>query len=104
MQIEPLLVPEKLDLDLKIGMNCTVWKFQDFSAIQILREINFEESRSSKTVIFVLFGALNFVNLVKFSLLKVLFLPLFEALNFVDLIYFCIQKVQTFIKIKIHSL
>ena len=34
----------------------TVWKFQDFSIIQILCEINFGESRSSKTAIF---GALN---------------------------------------------
>ena len=30
----------------------TVWKFHDFSVIQILREINFGESRSSKTVKF----------------------------------------------------
>ena len=29
----------------------TVWKFQDFSVNQILREINFEESRSSKTAV-----------------------------------------------------
>ena len=27
----------------------TVWKFQDFSVTQILREINFGECRSSKT-------------------------------------------------------
>jgi len=40
----------------------TVWKFQDVSVIQILREINFRESRSSKTAIF---GALRFINLVK---------------------------------------
>jgi len=56
-----------------------VWKFEDFSVIQILPEINFEKSRSSKTAIF---GAQNFVNLVNFSL----------------------QKVQEFINIKIHSL
>ena len=30
----------------------TMRKFQDFSVIRILREINFEESRSSETVIF----------------------------------------------------
>jgi len=31
----------------------TVWKFQNFYATsQILREINFEESRTSKTAIF----------------------------------------------------
>ena len=49
---------------------------------QILREINFEECGSSKTAVFVIFGALNFVALVNFSL----------------------QKVQTFMKIKIQSL
>ena len=30
------------------GITITVWKFQDFSITQILREINFGESRSSK--------------------------------------------------------
>ena len=34
-------------------------KFQDFSVIQILCEINFGESRSSKTAVFDIFGALN---------------------------------------------
>ena len=37
----------------------TVWKFQDFSVIQILRENNFLRIRSSKTAIFAIFGALN---------------------------------------------
>ena len=41
---------------------------QDFSVTQILREINFGESRSSKIAIF---GALNFVDLVNISLQKV---------------------------------
>ena len=36
----------------------TVWKFHDFLITQILREINCGESRSSKTAIFALFGAL----------------------------------------------
>ena len=36
----------------------TVRKFQDFSVIQILREINLEESRSSKTAVFAISGAL----------------------------------------------
>ena len=31
--------------------SCTVWKFHGFSATQILREINFEDSRSSKSAI-----------------------------------------------------
>ena len=30
----------------------TVWKFQDFSVMQILREINFGESRSPKSAVF----------------------------------------------------
>ena len=42
-----------------------------FSVTQILREINFGESRSSKTAVFAIFGALNLVNLVNFSLQKV---------------------------------
>ena len=46
----------------------TVWKFHDFSVIQILSEINFEECRSSKIAIFAILGALNLVNLVNFSL------------------------------------
>ena len=29
-----------------------MWKFENFSVIQILREINFGESRSSKTAVF----------------------------------------------------
>ena len=48
-----------------------MWKFHDFSVIQILREIHFGESRSAKTAVFTIFGALNFVDLVNFSLQKV---------------------------------
>ena len=58
------------------------WKFQDFSVTQILREINFGESRTSKMAVFAILGALNFVNL--------------ENLG--------IQKVQKFMKIKIQGL
>ena len=50
---------------------CNLWKFQDFSTNQILREINFWESRSSKIVDFSILGALNFVILVHLSLQKV---------------------------------
>ena len=50
----------------------TVWKFHDFSITQTLREINFWESRTSKTAIFAIFWALTLVNLVIFSLPKVL--------------------------------
>ena len=37
-----------------------MWKFQDFSVIQILREINFGESRSYQTAVFALFWIPNF--------------------------------------------
>jgi len=48
-----------------------MWKFQDFSITQILREINFEDSRSAKTAIFAILRAVNFVLLVNISLQKV---------------------------------
>ena len=48
----------------------TLWKLQDFSKIQILREINFGESRSSKIAIFAIFGTAKFVNLINFNLPK----------------------------------
>ena len=48
-----------------------MWKFHDFSVIQILREINFGQSKSSKIGAFAILVALNFVNLVDFSLLEV---------------------------------
>ena len=59
-----------------------MWKFQDFSVTQILREINFGESRTSKMAVFAILGALNFVDLEKLG----------------------IQKVQKFVKIKIQGL
>ena len=40
-----------------------VWKNEDFPVTQILHEINFGESRSSKIADFVILGLLNFVNL-----------------------------------------
>ena len=49
----------------------TLWKFQDISITQILREINFEDSRSAKSNIFAILGALTFVNVVDFSLQNV---------------------------------
>ena len=47
-----------------------MWKFHDFSVTQIFRGINFGESRGAKTAVFAILGALNFVNLVHFSLQK----------------------------------
>ena len=48
-----------------------MWKLEDFSVTQILREIKFGESRGPKTAIFAILGALNFVNLVNFIFQKV---------------------------------
>ena len=45
-----------------------VWNFQDFSTLQVLCEFNFGIFRSFKATIFAILGALNFVNLVNFSL------------------------------------
>ena len=45
----------------------TVWKFQDFTITQILREINFGGCRSSKTAVLAILGALKMINLVNFS-------------------------------------
>ena len=43
-----------------------MWKFQNFSPTQILREINFGESRSSKTAVWAVLGALKIIDLVDF--------------------------------------
>ena len=53
-----------------------------FCTTGILREINFVDSRSAKTAVFAILGAVNFVHMVNFSL----------------------QKLQKFMKIKIQSL
>ena len=59
-----------------------MWKCQDFSVNQILREINFVESRRYKTAVLAILGALKIIDLVNFSL----------------------QKIQKFIEITIQSL
>jgi len=41
-----------------------VWKFWDFSVTQILREIDFGESRSSKYAVLAIFAVVNFSKLV----------------------------------------
>ena len=46
----------------------TVWKFYDYSVTQILREINFGESRRLKTAIFATFSGSEFSYLIGFSL------------------------------------
>ena len=51
----PLITTMPL-LDTKLRKEITVCKFQDFSIAQILCEINFGESRSSKTNFLPFFG------------------------------------------------
>ena len=48
----------------------TVWKLQVFSIIHILREINFEEFRSSKSAVFCNFRGSEIDSFVNFSLQK----------------------------------
>ena len=60
----------------------TMWKFQDFSASQILREINFGPIEDPKTAILTIWAALNY-----------------KILDIFD-----IFKFEIFIKIKIQSL
>ena len=43
-----------------------MWNFQHFSVTQILREINFGESGSSKTAFFAILGAMKFVILINY--------------------------------------
>ena len=46
-----------------------IWgKFEDFSIVQILHEINFEDGRSAKIANFAISRAVDFVHLVDFSL------------------------------------
>ena len=47
-----------------------MWKFQDFPIIQILREINFGELRSSKTAVIAILEAQKMIHLVGSSLEK----------------------------------
>ena len=47
-----------------------MWKFQDLSAIQILREINFGHFEASKTAILTIWAALNLEFLDVFDILK----------------------------------
>ena len=71
MPEEKRFVQKKSFLRVSNRRGCTqCGKFHDFSVIQILREINFGESRSSKITVFAIFGALNIVDLINFSLQK----------------------------------
>ena len=50
---------------------CTVWKFHDFSITQILREINFGDSRSTKSANLTNWEVLNLDNSEFLHFLKV---------------------------------
>ena len=45
-----------------------MWEFQDYCITEILREINFVDSRSAKTTVFAILGGVKFVNLGNFGL------------------------------------
>ena len=53
----------EIQMQLKSHMEYTVWKFHDFSINQILREINFWDSRSAKSAILAHFETLDFDSL-----------------------------------------
>ena len=81
-----------------------MWKFQDFSITQILREINFEDSRMAKTAIFAILRAVNFVQMVNFSLKKSTKIHKnqnSESLNVVKMADFVLQKSSKLISRKI---
>ena len=69
MATAQLMGCKKADFPTKSTLNCCkptpktsnkVWKFDNFSISQILREINFEESKSAKSPIVTHLMALNF--------------------------------------------
>ena len=68
------LIKKPLDLLAKIGSVLPYFTqrriLTTFSVSQILREINFGESRSNKTAVSPILGALKMINLVNFSLQK----------------------------------
>ena len=47
-----------------------MWKFHDFSVTQNLREVNFGESRSSKTAVLAILGALKMIDLANLAFRK----------------------------------
>ena len=60
-----------------------MWKLQNISVTQTLRETNFGEFRSSKSAIFVvILGPLNFVDLVNLNLQKLQKIMKIEIQNF----------------------
>ena len=82
LELMPQTEEEAQDRDDSDSNSSRYGNFMTFGITQILREINFVDSRSAKTGAFAILGAVNFVHLVNFYL----------------------QKVQKFIKIQILSL
>ena len=70
-------------------MHFTVWKFNDFSIAQILREIKFGDSRSAKSAILTHLEALNlnFYDFFPFrapKIAKVAFIELLDSPNLIS--------------------
>ena len=64
-------VPNTVLPDWVTSIQNTVLRLQDFAVIHISSEINFGESRSSKSAVFAIYGALNLADWVNFSLQNV---------------------------------
>ena len=64
-----------------VMLRSTVWKFQDFSVTQILREINFWDSKNAKLAILTHLEALNF--------------DFQEFLHFLKAVIYQIDKIQS---------
>ena len=63
-----------------------MWKFQDFSATQILREINFGHFEVSKTANLIIWSAMNFefldiFDIFKIQSLKIVKMAIFQPLK-----------------------
>ena len=67
-------------------------EIQDFCIAQILREINFEDSRSAKTAIFAILRTVNSVHLVKNA--KLAKIPNSEPFNVVKWLILHFQNPQ----------
>ena len=76
-----------------------MWKIQDFCITQILREINFVNSRSAKTAVFANLGAVNFVHLVNCQIPK--YVPKFRETKCVKITHFPLLESQNLISRKI---
>ena len=69
-----------------------MWKFQDLSATQILREIKFGHFEAPKTAIFTILAALNFEFLELLTFSHVKFFQKIKASNMVKTAIFDLLK------------